>query len=289
MSLNAPSETYPSGVSAAKLAANRANAQHSTGPRTEEGKARSSRNAVKHGLFSQAAAESAAGLSEAEQAALDALVLDGRQRYQPRGAEEEACADRLATLWWELQRTSARRHAYARARAEAGATEEGVVRACAALHARERQLERSIRHERQDLVFVQRLRNGELCRHRRAELEAHDRLLETLAEEQERAKLRLMDSPRAALAQATVAQPAPSQPAQPAPRQPAPPAPRQPAQPIDPAIIPHAARALALMARAGLPVNDAVPPMERVPVRLPPYPAPSGTGRRPAVPSGSDG
>jgi hypothetical protein len=34
----------------ARLAANRANAQHSTGPRTEEGKAKSSMNAVKTGL-----------------------------------------------------------------------------------------------------------------------------------------------------------------------------------------------------------------------------------------------
>ena len=37
-------------LSAAKLAANRANAQKSTGPRTAEGKENSKRNAVKHGL-----------------------------------------------------------------------------------------------------------------------------------------------------------------------------------------------------------------------------------------------
>ena len=37
--------------SQAQIAANRANAQLSTGPRTEEGKAASSRNAYRHGLF----------------------------------------------------------------------------------------------------------------------------------------------------------------------------------------------------------------------------------------------
>jgi hypothetical protein len=40
-------------ISEARAAANAANAQHSTGPRTEAGKARSSRNAVSHGLCSQ--------------------------------------------------------------------------------------------------------------------------------------------------------------------------------------------------------------------------------------------
>jgi hypothetical protein len=39
-------------ISEARAAANAANAQHSTGPRTEAGKARSSRNAVSHGLCS---------------------------------------------------------------------------------------------------------------------------------------------------------------------------------------------------------------------------------------------
>ena len=37
-------------ASAARVAANRRNAQLSTGPRTAEGKARSRRNALKHGL-----------------------------------------------------------------------------------------------------------------------------------------------------------------------------------------------------------------------------------------------
>jgi hypothetical protein len=43
-------ESEPSHVSEAQLAANRANAQHSTGATSESGKAKSSMNALKHGL-----------------------------------------------------------------------------------------------------------------------------------------------------------------------------------------------------------------------------------------------
>jgi hypothetical protein len=35
----------------AQIAANQANAQHSTGPKSETGKANSSRNATKHGMY----------------------------------------------------------------------------------------------------------------------------------------------------------------------------------------------------------------------------------------------
>ena len=40
-------------ATAAQIAANQTNAQSSTGPRTEEGKARSAQNATKHGLTSR--------------------------------------------------------------------------------------------------------------------------------------------------------------------------------------------------------------------------------------------
>src|SRR5947209_9769583 len=49
-------ETHPgrTHMSAAQTAANRHNAKHSTGPRTEEGKRRSAANSTKHGLTSSA-------------------------------------------------------------------------------------------------------------------------------------------------------------------------------------------------------------------------------------------
>src|ERR1035437_2600448 len=40
--------------SAQKIAANQANAQHSTGPRSPGGKAKSSQNSIKYGFYSQA-------------------------------------------------------------------------------------------------------------------------------------------------------------------------------------------------------------------------------------------
>ena len=70
-------------MSPAKAAANAANAQLSTGPVTAEGKARSSRNALKHGLTSKDLI-----VREDEKEAFEQLQADLRAQLTPEGALE---------------------------------------------------------------------------------------------------------------------------------------------------------------------------------------------------------
>ena len=85
-----------------QIAANRLNAQKSTGPRTDAGKRRSRRNAVKHGLT----AESVVAILEDEAAyrKFERIVLDD---YQSETAFERALVARLASLLWRLRRAVA--------------------------------------------------------------------------------------------------------------------------------------------------------------------------------------
>ena len=85
-------------VSQRKLAANRANALLSTGPRTPKGKVNSSRNALKHGLLSGQI------LLEHENAEeLEALRDDLYTDLRPVGALEEVLVERIVSSAW-LQR-----------------------------------------------------------------------------------------------------------------------------------------------------------------------------------------
>src|SRR5579884_2401878 len=86
-------------ISEAKLAANRANAEKSTGPKSEEGKSRSSRNSFKHGLYSKQLV-----LPGEEPAALDALKADLRAEHQPANETEEILVNELAEQYWRLRR-----------------------------------------------------------------------------------------------------------------------------------------------------------------------------------------
>jgi hypothetical protein len=85
-------------ISEARLAANRENAQKSTGPVTEEGKAKACLNAVKHGLTGAtvmfASAEDAKNYAN--------HVADYRQQFQPVGREESALVQSIADIRWRL-------------------------------------------------------------------------------------------------------------------------------------------------------------------------------------------
>jgi hypothetical protein len=86
-------------ASAAQTAANRANAQKSTGPRTPEGKALVAQNAVKHGLLAQRE------VIPGEDAGELSLFRDRmREDLDPRGTLEGMLADRVVNLAWRLRR-----------------------------------------------------------------------------------------------------------------------------------------------------------------------------------------
>jgi hypothetical protein len=86
-------------ISAARLEANRANAQHSTGPRTEEGKAAVRLNAVKTGLTGRTVL-----LSSDEAEPYQALLREYERSLEPVGVEERALVQSLVDCRWRLDR-----------------------------------------------------------------------------------------------------------------------------------------------------------------------------------------
>jgi hypothetical protein len=86
-------------ATAAKLEANRANAQKSTGPRTEEGEARSSRNAVKHGLSSRDLV-----IRSEERETFNDWLAEYRAELDPQGSLEEALFNQIVYADWNLAR-----------------------------------------------------------------------------------------------------------------------------------------------------------------------------------------
>lgn len=83
-------------------AANRQNAQKSTGPKTPEGKAVVALNAMKHGLLSRYVL-----LPDEDEAALVELGKRLRAHLQPVGELEVLLVDRLVTAAWRLRRVLA--------------------------------------------------------------------------------------------------------------------------------------------------------------------------------------
>jgi len=82
-----------------KAEANRRNALKSTGPKTPEGKAAVSLNALKHGLLSQEIL-----LPREDQEALRELDECLRNELQPVGELENLLVDRIIASYWRLRR-----------------------------------------------------------------------------------------------------------------------------------------------------------------------------------------
>ena len=95
-------------ASEAQIAANRANAARSTGPRTARGKARSSRNAFKHGTFARKyGAFAATLLADDSKADLVELRESYIASFQPANARQTFLVAQMALADWRLQRLSA--------------------------------------------------------------------------------------------------------------------------------------------------------------------------------------
>jgi hypothetical protein len=82
-----------------QIEANRENARLSSGPRTPEGKAHSSRNAVRHGLLARDAV-----LPDEDRAAYLDLLAALEAEYRPDGPTQTFLVHQLASAQWRLQR-----------------------------------------------------------------------------------------------------------------------------------------------------------------------------------------
>jgi hypothetical protein len=80
---------------------NRANAQHSTGPRTEAGKKNSSQNALRHGLTGETVV-----LPTEDADAYHAHLQSFLDQYQPQNPTELHLATTLAETSWRLRRVA---------------------------------------------------------------------------------------------------------------------------------------------------------------------------------------
>src|SRR5437016_6219086 len=85
-----------------QLEANRQNAKKSTGPRTPQGKIRSSLNALRHGLTGQVST-----MPVEDRVAFDKFTTELCQSYQPEGPLETQIAQSIAEDEWRLNRARA--------------------------------------------------------------------------------------------------------------------------------------------------------------------------------------
>jgi len=88
-----------------QIAANRANAQKSTGPRTAQGKAASSANATKFGIYSRSPI-----IPGEDPAELDALRRDYYETFHPANGDERRLLETMISSQWMIYRLNAAFH-----------------------------------------------------------------------------------------------------------------------------------------------------------------------------------
>jgi hypothetical protein len=88
-------------VTAAVLAANRANAKSSTGPRTERGKSNTHHNALRHSILAKRVVLE----TDEERAEFQKLFQSWKAEFGPEGLLEKLLLEEIVTLLWKLQIT----------------------------------------------------------------------------------------------------------------------------------------------------------------------------------------
>jgi hypothetical protein len=91
-------------TSAAQIEANRANAQHSTGPVSAAGKAASARNNTRHGLTAASEADTFRVLGNESQSDYDHDLTAFRAEWQPETATERDLVNRIVMHQWLRRR-----------------------------------------------------------------------------------------------------------------------------------------------------------------------------------------
>ena len=94
-----PNMPAPATVQINRAEINRANSQHSTGPRTESGKQRSSQNALRHGLTARTAV-----LPSEDPAAYQQHCRQFMDEYHPATPTETQMVQQLADTSWRINR-----------------------------------------------------------------------------------------------------------------------------------------------------------------------------------------
>jgi hypothetical protein len=138
-----------------RAAINRENAQHSTGPVTLEGKARSSQNALKHGLSAKALL-----LPSDDPAAFQRHLDTFLNEYQPQGPTEQQLVRTLANNSWQLDRVNRLEQALF-THSDENLTLDSQMRALASLSSHRHRLTRSFESTIKQLQQLQKERRSE--------------------------------------------------------------------------------------------------------------------------------